>query len=80
MEVCSNYELSIEMRYKGLGELNANELKSTTMNPHNRMLIQITMEEAEKELERFNIFHGNNADARKEMFGTISLEKEYLDN
>lgn len=80
MEVCSNYELAIEMRYKGLGELNANELKSTTMNPHNRMLIQITMDDAEKELERFNIFHGNNADARKEMFGTISLEKEYLDN
>lgn len=80
MDVCSNYELAIEMRYKGLGELNANELKSTTMNPHNRMLIQITMEEAEKELERFNIFHGDNLEARKDMFGNISLEKEYLDN
>lgn len=53
-------------RYKGLGEMNAEQLWDTTMNPANRTLIQITLEDAFAADEIFSTLMGEKAELRKE--------------
>ena len=52
-------------RYKGLGEMNAQELWDTTMNPETRILKQITVEDAEEADRMFNILMGEEVPPRK---------------
>ncbi len=52
-------------RYKGLGEMNKEELWETTMDPANRILKQITMDDAVKAKENFDILMGSDAFGRK---------------
>ena len=53
-------------RYKGLGEMNADQLGDTTMNPANRKLIQVTLDNV-KEIEKIaSILMGDNAEARRD--------------
>ena len=53
-------------RYKGLGEMNADQLWSTTMNPETRQLIQVTLENAAQAERRIGILMGENTSLRKE--------------
>ena len=57
-----NYEVR---RFKGLGEQNAEELAESTMEPGNRILKQITMEEATKAAETFTSLMGESSTLRK---------------
>ncbi len=56
------YELQ---RYKGLGEMNPEQLWETTMNPETRTLIQVRIEDAAKAERRVSVLMGDNAEPRK---------------
>ena len=65
-------QLSAEMpgakvnRYQGLGEMNPDQLWETTMNPDNRVIVQIKIEDAERADEAFSILMGEQVEPRKE--------------
>ena len=65
-------QLSAEMpgakvnRYKGIGEMNPDQLWETTMNPDNRVIVQIKIEDAERADEAFSILMGEQVEPRKE--------------
>ena len=71
-------ESSIQ-RYKGLGEMDADQLWDTTMNPENRSLIQVKVEDAEKADAIFSKLMGDEASVRKNFIQSrakdISLEE-----
>ena len=67
-------------RYKGLGEMNADQLWDTTMNPETRTLIQVSVDDGISTDRKFNILMGDKADIRREWiedFVTFTLEDKY---
>lgn len=72
-----NYTLS---RFKGLGEMNANQLWETTMNPDTRSLVKVTITDASLAEKRVSVLMGDNVTPRKEWIEEnvdFSLEDEY---
>ncbi len=66
-------------RYKGLGEMNPEQLWETTMNPETRVLKKITLEDALKADETFTVLMGNKVEPRKEFIYKHSLDIKELD-
>lgn len=70
-------------RFKGLGELNADDMFKTALDINNRVSIQYTVEDAEKELEIFRKLHGTGTkeiSARKQMMSEYKIARDDLDN
>jgi DNA gyrase subunit B len=66
-------------RYKGLGEMNPEQLWDTTMNPANRIVLQVTMEDAQQADETFTMLMGDLVPPRKRFIQTHAVEVKNLD-
>ena len=66
-------------RFKGLGEMNAEELRETTLDPVNRTLLQVRMEDAGSADELFRVLMGDNVEPRREFIQKHALDVKNLD-
>ena len=66
-------------RFKGLGEMNAEELRETTLDPENRTLIQVKMDNAAEADNMFRILMGDKVEPRREFIEKYALDISELD-
>jgi DNA gyrase subunit B len=66
-------------RFKGLGEMDADELAETTMNPANRMLIRVDVEDAAAADRVFSMLMGDQVEPRRQFIEQNAREVRFLD-
>jgi len=66
-------------RFKGLGEMNANELWETTMDPATRLLGQVTLDDAAQADELFSVLMGEDVEARRAFITRNAKDVRFLD-
>ena len=66
-------------RYKGLGEMNSDELWETTMNPGNRLLLKVNIEDGHQADKTFDILMGEEVEPRKKFIQTHAKSVKNLD-
>jgi DNA gyrase subunit B len=66
-------------RFKGLGEMNAEELWETTMNPAQRVLLQVTLDDAAQADELFSVLMGEDVESRRSFITRNAKDVRFLD-
>jgi DNA gyrase subunit B len=66
-------------RYKGLGEMDADQLRETTMEPDARTLRRITVTDAAAAEAMFELLMGNDVAPRKEFISTAEVDRDRID-
>jgi DNA gyrase subunit B len=66
-------------RYKGLGEMNADELWETTMDPGRRVLLQVTLDDAAQADEMFSVLMGEDVESRRTFIQQNARDVRFLD-
>jgi DNA gyrase subunit B len=66
-------------RYKGLGEMSAKELWETTMDPANRVLLQVTLDDAATADELFSVLMGEDVESRRSFITRNAKDVRFLD-
>jgi len=66
-------------RFKGLGEMNAEELWETTMNPARRVLLQVTLDDAAQADEMFSVLMGEDVESRRSFITRNARDVRFLD-
>lgn len=66
-------------RYKGLGEMNPDQLWDTTMDPSNRRLLQISINDAQSASDTFNLFMGDEVEPRRDYIQAHAKDVKHLD-
>lgn len=72
-------KVRIDQRYKGLGEMNDEQLWDTTMNPENRTILQVEIEDAAESDRTFDMLMGSEVPPRRRFIQTHAAEVRNLD-